>query len=76
MRSGAVLEVFQLGDKDMDARQEARADLAAVLRWSARLGFNEGIDNHYSVLVPGTEDRFIINPVSYTHLTLPTILLV
>ena len=23
---------------------------------------NEGVDNHYSVLVPGTDDRFIINP--------------
>ena len=46
----------------MDARQDARIDLAAVLRWSSRLGFSEGVDNHYSVLVPGTHDRFIINP--------------
>ena len=46
----------------MDVRQEAREDLAAVLRWSSRLGLNEGVDNHYSVLVPGTDDRFIINP--------------
>ena len=46
----------------MDVRQEAREDLAAVLRWSCRLGLNEGVDNHYSVLVPGTDDRFIINP--------------
>ena len=46
----------------MDPRQQARVDLAAILRWSARLGLNEGVDNHFSVLVPGTEDRFIINP--------------
>ena len=46
----------------MDVRQEARGDLAAVLRWSCRFGLNEGVDNHYSVLVPGTDDRFIINP--------------
>ena len=46
----------------MDPRQQARVDLAAVLRWAARLGLNEGVDNHFSVLVPGTEDRFIINP--------------
>ena len=46
----------------MDQRQQARIDLAAILRWSARLGLNEGVDNHFSVLVPGTEDRFIINP--------------
>ena len=47
----------------MDVRQEAREDLAAVLRWSCRLRLNEGVDNHYSVLVPGTDDRFIINPI-------------
>ena len=41
----------------MDPRQQARVDLAAILRWSARLGLNEGVDNHFSVLVPGTEDR-------------------
>lgn len=46
----------------MDERQQARIDLAAVLRWSARLDLHEGVDNHYSVLVPGTTDRFIINP--------------
>ena len=46
----------------MDPRQQARVDLAAILRWSPRLGLNEGVDNHFSVLVPGTEDRFIINP--------------
>lgn len=46
----------------MDNRQTARIDLAAVLRWSARLGFNEGVDNHFSVLIPGTTDRFLINP--------------
>lgn len=46
----------------MDERQQARIDLAAILRWSARLDLHEGVDNHYSVLVPGTTDRFIINP--------------
>tara|TARA_B100000676_G_scaffold15700_1_gene13953 strand:+ start:248 stop:976 length:729 start_codon:yes stop_codon:yes gene_type:complete len=46
----------------MDERQAARIDLAAVLRWSDRLGFSEGVDNHFSVLVPGTTDRFLINP--------------
>ena len=46
----------------MEARQRARIDLAAVLRWSARLNLHEGVDNHYSVMVPGTDDRFLINP--------------
>ena len=46
----------------MDERQAARIDLAAVLRWSDRLGFSEGVDNHFSVLLPGTTNRFLINP--------------
>lgn len=37
-----------------------REDLAAALRWSARLGLNEGVCNHYSLeLAP---DRYLINP--------------
>ncbi len=37
-----------------------RADLAAALRWAARLGLNEGVCNHFSLeLVP---DRYLINP--------------
>lgn len=46
----------------MDLKQQARIDLAAILRWSARLGLNEGVDNHFSVIVPGSENCFIINP--------------
>ncbi len=37
-----------------------REDIAAALRWSARLGLNEGVCNHYSLeLAP---DRYLINP--------------
>ena len=39
--------------------QEARLDLAAVLRWAARLGFHEGVCNHFSVML--APDRFLIN---------------
>jgi len=41
---------------------QARIDLAAALRWAARLGLNEGICNHFSLAVPGEQDRFLINP--------------
>ena len=38
----------------------ARIDLAAALRWAAKLGLNEGVCNHFSVeLAP---DRYLINP--------------
>lgn len=37
-----------------------RSDLAAALRWAARLGFQEGVDNHFSLAV--SPDRFLVNP--------------
>jgi ribulose-5-phosphate 4-epimerase/fuculose-1-phosphate aldolase len=43
----------------------ARVDLAAVLRWSARLGYQQGICNHYSFLLPGHDDLFLVNPEGY-----------
>lgn len=43
----------------------ARVDLAAVLRWSARLGYQQGICNHYSFLLPGQEDLFLVNPEGF-----------
>jgi ribulose-5-phosphate 4-epimerase/fuculose-1-phosphate aldolase len=43
-----------------DAAEQGRIDLAAALRWSARLGLNEGVCNHFSYeLAP---DRYLINP--------------
>lgn len=46
---------------------EERADLAAALRWAARLGFQEGVDNHFSLAVPDadgvfTGNTFLVNP--------------
>ncbi|MFO1351687.1 MAG: class II aldolase/adducin family protein [Gammaproteobacteria bacterium] len=39
-----------------------RCDLAAVFRVCARLGMNEQIGNHHSVMLPGAEPLFLINP--------------
>lgn len=39
--------------------QEARLDLAAALRWAARLGLHEGVCNHFSVML--APDRFLLN---------------
>jgi ribulose-5-phosphate 4-epimerase/fuculose-1-phosphate aldolase len=41
---------------------QARIDLAAILRWSARLGYQQGVCNHYSLLAPGADDLFLVNP--------------
>jgi ribulose-5-phosphate 4-epimerase/fuculose-1-phosphate aldolase len=41
---------------------EQRRRLAAVFRWTARLGLNEGVANHFSALVPGSDTEFLLNP--------------
>lgn len=44
---------------------ELRCDMAAVFRIAARLGWNEQIGNHNSLMLPtapGTEPAFLINP--------------
>lgn len=45
-----------------DSIQQARVDLAAALRLAARFGLSEGIDNHFTFAVPGTDDRFLLHP--------------
>lgn len=45
-----------------DPVQRAREDLAAAYRLCVRFGFNEGIDNHLSLAVPGEDDRFLLIP--------------
>jgi ribulose-5-phosphate 4-epimerase/fuculose-1-phosphate aldolase len=44
------------------AQRQARIDLAACHRLASRFGFNEGIDNHLTMLVPGYSDRFYLAP--------------
>lgn len=50
---------------DSEEVWEARADLAACFRMAARYGLEEGICNHFSALVPGYDDLFIVNPYGY-----------
>jgi ribulose-5-phosphate 4-epimerase/fuculose-1-phosphate aldolase len=40
---------------------QARVDLAAAYRLAVRFGFNEGIDNHFTLMIPGSRDRFLLN---------------
>lgn len=50
---------------ELDPTRQARIDLAAALRLAVRFGFNEGIDNHFTVMLPGSEDRFLLHPFGY-----------
>ncbi|MFU0504529.1 aldolase [Pseudaminobacter sp. NGMCC 1.201702] len=47
---------------DDEAIRKARVDLAACFRMAARLGLQEGICNHFSAMVPGHDDLFLVNP--------------
>lgn len=61
-----------------DVLTDARIDLAAALRWADRVGLSEGICNHFSFALPGTDDRFLINPqgVHWSEITASSLLLV
>lgn len=50
---------------DADAVRQARVDLAACFRMAARLGLHEGICNHFSFVVPGRDDLFLVNPYGW-----------
>jgi ribulose-5-phosphate 4-epimerase/fuculose-1-phosphate aldolase len=44
------------------AECQARVDLAAAHRLAVHFGFHEGIDNHFTLLLPGHADRFLLAP--------------
>jgi len=44
-----------------DVVVEAKRELAAAFRAAAFYGYNEGIDNHLSLAVPGHDDLFLLN---------------
>jgi ribulose-5-phosphate 4-epimerase/fuculose-1-phosphate aldolase len=44
-----------------DVIAQAKADLAAAFRAAAMHGYNEGIDNHFSLAVPGSDELFFLN---------------
>jgi ribulose-5-phosphate 4-epimerase/fuculose-1-phosphate aldolase len=48
-----------------DVRWQARVDLAAAHRLAVIHGFNEGIFNHLTLRVPGTDDRYYQIPFGF-----------
>jgi len=63
----------------LDAKEvrQARVDLAACFRMAAKLGLEEGICNHFSALVPGYDDLFIVNPYgrAFSEITASSLLI-
>ena len=56
---------------------QARVDLAACFRMAARLGMGEGICNHFSFVVPGHDDLFLVNPygLAFNEVTASSLLI-
>ncbi len=50
---------------DAEAVWQARVDLAACFRAAARMGLSEGICNHLSAMVPGSDELFLVNPYGW-----------
>ncbi|WP_447649708.1 aldolase [Pseudomonas abietaniphila] len=67
----------QYHDLDNPQVRAARVDLAASLRMAARLGLSEGICNHFSALVPGHPELFLVNPygLSFEEITASSLLI-
>jgi len=46
----------------VEARAQARVDLAASLRLAVYHELEEGIDNHFTLTLPGYDDRYLVLP--------------
>jgi ribulose-5-phosphate 4-epimerase/fuculose-1-phosphate aldolase len=46
---------------DAASLSQARIEMTVLLRAAARHGFNESIDNHFSLALPGRDDLFLLN---------------
>ena len=55
----AVVEKLKSAEDEI---RRVRIDMAAAYHLAAKLGMSEGIDNHFSARLPGTTDRFFMNP--------------
>jgi ribulose-5-phosphate 4-epimerase/fuculose-1-phosphate aldolase len=61
----AAPAILKHGVLDDPAVWQARVDLAACFRMASRLGMHEGICNHLSAMVPGSDELFLVNPYGW-----------
>jgi ribulose-5-phosphate 4-epimerase/fuculose-1-phosphate aldolase len=53
--------VMSMRDRVDAVEWAMRCDLAAAFRLSYRMGYNVGIGNHFSLMMPDGSDRFLVN---------------
>src|SRR5205823_6398283 len=62
VNSHAIKIVKSVREQVSAEEWQTRVDLAACYRLVALYGYTEGIANHISARVPGTQDQFLLNP--------------
>lgn len=74
--NGKAPAVLKNSELDADVVRQARVDLAACFRMAARYGYHEGICNHFSFVVPGRDDLFLVNPygMAFSEITASSLL--
>lgn len=61
----AAPALLRNSELDTPEIRQARIDLAACFRMAAKLGLQEGICNHFSLVVPGHDELMLVNPYGY-----------
>jgi len=56
------MTAIRTADLASEHELELRRDLAAAFRVSARLGLNHSIGNHFSLMLPGSDELYLLNP--------------
>src|SRR5262249_21389725 len=61
-----------------DSERKARIDLAAAYQIADRHGLSEGIHNHFTMMMPGWGDRFLVIPygMHWSEVTASSLLIV
>jgi ribulose-5-phosphate 4-epimerase/fuculose-1-phosphate aldolase len=70
-RSIESVRAYDRAYERLEPAARVRLDLAVAHRWAARWGWNEGVVNHFTAMVPGYDDRFYAIPygVHWTEVT-------
>lgn len=73
----AVSPMTRTASLDSPEILQARIDLAACFRMAAKLGMAEGICNHFSFVLPGHPQLFLVNPfgLAFAEVTASSLLI-
>src|SRR5260370_26386321 len=57
-----LMDAYEKAYRAVDPAAQVRLGLVVAHGWAARWGWNEGVVNHLTALVPGYDDRFYAVP--------------